>query len=721
MKEPDKKQSAIYSSKVSIIFKREFKAYFNSPIAYIVLIVFLMVAGWFFASNIFISQQATISPFVNIIPLLLLFIIPGITMRTIAEEERNGTIELLRTLPVRDYEVLAGKFLAALALIAIGIGLTLFFPVTTQLLGNIDWGEVFCSYIAIFFVAGLYISIGLFASSFLKNQITAYIITFIISFVFYLIGKILPIVPGPLVSTVEYLSLDYHFENMARGLLDTRNIIYFLSFIAVFLIASYYIYRRTKERIFPVANFIVILAIIFVLNNISYRLFFRFDLTEGNIYSLSPVSKKLVRNLNDNLIIKSYITQNLPAPYNFRAKYLDDMLSEYRIFSHGKVRYYRIHPKGTEGQKEAVQAGIYPLAFNEIKSDEYGIKQGFIGLTLQYGDKREVIPVVNDISSIERDVTVRLRKLTGVQKKKIAVIGNVTIPPKLAELVRDQYTFTKVDLSNEDIPSDCNSMVVIAPRKRFSATEISKIGDFIKQGHTAGFFLDRYIVNLQKFFVQQNDDNLDSLLNTFNISIKKGLVYDLQCQTVALQSRKGQMQMTNFIPYPFFPKVTHFDKNCPITKDLESVTFPFVSPVLGGTPVALSSKNSVLLDKIFLVSPLMKFPVRDTSYQRGPLPVAATVISDKGRIFVCGTGNFLDRNFANLTGYTFFLNVCDWLLEDEDLIAIRSKAVIDRPLKHVGTATHILIKYINMFFPSVILIIFGLIRWRRRKRLTYEI
>lgn len=217
------------------IYKKELKSYFNSPIAYIVITVFLLISGWFFATNFFLMGQATVRTALSVIPLIFIFFIPAISMRTIAEEKKAGTIELLVTMPTKDEEIVLGKFFAALTLIGIALLFTLIYAFTASLLGNLDEGPTFAGYLGLLLLGGVYLSIGIFASSLSENQIIAFIIGIAIIFVFFMLDKVLIFMPGPVVSILEYLSVDYHFNSIARGVIDTRDLIYYASLIMLAL------------------------------------------------------------------------------------------------------------------------------------------------------------------------------------------------------------------------------------------------------------------------------------------------------------------------------------------------------------------------------------------------------------------------------------------------------------------------------------------------------
>jgi ABC-2 type transport system permease protein len=221
-----------------VISKREIRAYFNSPVAYIVVTVFTILTGNLFFTQLFLEKQADMRPFFGVMPLLFMFVIPAITMRLVAEEKGSGTLELLITMPIRDWEVIVGKFLAALFLLCTALFLTLAFAITVKSLGPLDRGPAIGGYLGLVLMGGAYVAIGVMASSLTRNQIIAFIVAFAISFALFLFGKLTQFVPESLQPIISFLSIDGHFENISRGVIDSRDVIYYLSVIAVCLLVA---------------------------------------------------------------------------------------------------------------------------------------------------------------------------------------------------------------------------------------------------------------------------------------------------------------------------------------------------------------------------------------------------------------------------------------------------------------------------------------------------
>ncbi len=228
------------------VFKRDFKVYFISPIAYIVISIFLILSGWFFFTTFFLFSQAEMRAFFGLLPVLFAFIVPAVTMRLFSEELNTGSYELLLTLPVSVRDVVVGKFAAAVAFVSLMLVPTLSYAVCISLYGDLDWGPVIGGYLGALLLGAAFASVGLFASSLTRNQIIAFIIGLSICFFLTLIDKMLFFLPESVIGVFQFLGADFHFQNIARGILDSRDILYFLSVCFVSLYGTYLVIQEKK-------------------------------------------------------------------------------------------------------------------------------------------------------------------------------------------------------------------------------------------------------------------------------------------------------------------------------------------------------------------------------------------------------------------------------------------------------------------------------------------
>jgi ABC-2 type transport system permease protein len=211
------------------IFEKEFRTYFVSPIAYIVISIFLLVTGWFFFMTFFLFDQADLRNFFGLLPITFSFVVPAVTMRLFSEELNVGSYEILLTMPVTFRQVVLGKFLASLVFVAAMLVPTLSYPISVAFLGELDWGPVMGGYIGALLLGASFCAIGLFASSLTRNQIIAFITGMAICFSLTLVDKMLFFLPQVLVGFLQYLGADFHFRNISKGILDSRDVLYFLS------------------------------------------------------------------------------------------------------------------------------------------------------------------------------------------------------------------------------------------------------------------------------------------------------------------------------------------------------------------------------------------------------------------------------------------------------------------------------------------------------------
>jgi len=227
---------------IGIVVIRELQSTFDSLMAYIMIVAFLGFSGfftWLYGSDVFFTGQASLQSFFSIAYWTLFFFIPALTMKLVAEEKKTGTLEMLLTKPVTDWQILWGKFLATLLLIIIALALTLPFYVTVSSLGKADHGAIITGYLALILMSATYISIGIFTSSVTNNQIVAFLLALLIGIFFHIIFGLLAGnlsgIPGAL---FQYLSISTHFDSMSRGVIDSKDLVYFGSIIMMGMVSA---------------------------------------------------------------------------------------------------------------------------------------------------------------------------------------------------------------------------------------------------------------------------------------------------------------------------------------------------------------------------------------------------------------------------------------------------------------------------------------------------
>ena len=447
------------------ITRKELNNYFSSPMALIFVGVFLAATLFtFFWVDAFFSRGiADLRPMFRWMPILLIFLVAALTMRQWSEEQQSGTLEILLTLPARLVQLVLGKFLGVMALVVVALALTLFLTITVALLGNLDWGPVLGGYLAAILLAAAYAAIGLFISSRTDNQIVALILTVLVGGLFYLVGSrgITDFAGNNLAEILRAFGAGSRFESIERGVIDLRDLVYYLSLAALFLTLNVISLDSKRwsqgQNTAAYRTSLIVTALLIVLNLIALNVWLfpltraRLDLTEQKEYSLSPATRDLLNQLQEPLLIRGYFSEKthpLLAPLVPRIR---DTLEEYRIASNGKVVVEIIDPlQDPEKELEANQTyGIQPTPLQA--ADRYGasVVNAYFDILIRYGDQSEVLGF-QDLIEIQPyrsgQVDVRLRNLeydlTRAIKKTVygfqsidAVLASMEEPVKLTLLV----------------------------------------------------------------------------------------------------------------------------------------------------------------------------------------------------------------------------------------------------------------------------------------------
>ncbi|MBN1890562.1 MAG: Gldg family protein [Thermoflexales bacterium] len=411
------------------VARKELRAYFGSPMALIFVGAFLIATlfSFFWAETFFSRNIADVRPLFRWMPILMVFLVATLTMRQWSEEQRAGTLEVLLTLPVRRSLLVLGKFIAVVALICLSLALTLGLPLTVSQLGNLDWGPVVGGYLATILMASAYAAIGLFISSRTDNQIVALILTVLLCGAFYVVGagdvtSLVGDTPGGILRAIGTGS---RFESIERGVIDLRDLAYYLSITALFLVLNIVSLdaKRWSQGVrtaFHRRNALLSLALVsanlLALNTWLFPVHgLRADLTAQKEYSLSPVTRDLVSGLQEPLLIRAYLSERTHPLLAPLAPTIRDLLREYEIVSGGKVETEVIDPKDNEDlETEATQVyGINPIPFRISGRYEASVINSYFDILIRYGDQHVTLNFQDliEVNSSGDEVNVRLRNL----------------------------------------------------------------------------------------------------------------------------------------------------------------------------------------------------------------------------------------------------------------------------------------------------------------------
>ncbi len=525
--------------------------------------------------------------------------------------------------------------------------------------------------------------------------------------------------------------------------------------------------RKTDFKVNSTAILILLIGIIIAVNVISNYFFVRLDLTEDSIFTLSPISIESVSNLDDKIFVRAYFSDDIPAPLSNTRQFLQDQLDEFRAYSNGKLDYEFISENLDE---VGTKAGIQPVDLRVVENDEVSVRRVYLGLVMQYEDKQEVMPFIQNSNGLEYDLTKRILKLTSESTKKIGFltghdeIGNDALQNARSHL-SEQYQLVPVSLEfGKTVPGDLEALLVIAPKKALSDWDNYAIDQYIMTGGKVGFYLNKVSADISTQTAENIELNVDGLMAHYGIKVNSNLVQDLLNQPISVSERRGIFNVQRQVPYPFLPLIRDFAKEDAMVKDLENVSLYFSStidttlaadkPDVTFTPIAFTSPKTKVVSNNYSLYPPDPKTLNPNEYNLGRQTVAATLQgkftsyyhnkdkpqflkedstvgfdpqstlleTENARIFVAADGDFMQDNFMNQPdNLNFFLNSVDWLASTEGLIQIRSRGVTDRPLEEIDDGTKNMIKWGNSVGLPLLVLLFGLVRWQMRKNRKVEI
>jgi len=498
---------------------------------------------------------------------------------------------------------------------------------------------------------------------------------------------------------------------------------------------------------------IMIVLIAVMLNYIASNHFFRIDLTKNQIYAVSGASKKIMGNLDDIVNVKVYFSETLPPNLLAVRQYVQDMLGELSSYSKGNLAVSFLDPSDPNVRNEALSYGIPQIQMNIVEKDKLEVKNGFLGIAVVYGNKTETLPVVQNIMNVEYDLVAAVKKVTA---KEDRVLGFLTGhgEPSLEDRIKvdqqgDTYSFLKqaldrnykvveVNLSKGDTLSNVNTLLIAGSKTSFSDDEKYAIDQFLMKGGNIVIMLDTIDVS-QDLKTIALDLGLDDMLKQYGIGIEKQFVLDRSNENASF----NQGFVNFIIPYPYWVKAInkYFDKTNPIVANLDSVAFPWTSPIkiyetknVKSTILINTTGDAGLSGETFDLSP----GANQNLTEKNQYPLAVLLEgefssyfsenSDKkdfiqksekpARILVIGNSRFITDRFLNNFGQNmaFAMNAIDFLTLDESLISIRSKTSFDLPIKDLSAGDRQIVKFTGILLMPIIVIVFGVLRFFARKR-----
>ena len=482
-------------------------------------------------------------------------------------------------------------------------------------------------------------------------------------------------------------------------------------------------------------------GILVVINLIALNLFGRLDLTDDGVYSLSDASIRLVETLDDPVTITAFFTKDLPAPYSTNRRFLKDKLDDYRAYGGNNIQYKFVDPADDEELRaEAGRFRIPPVQIQVIESDNVQLKNAYMGVAIQYVDGREAIPVVQDLSTLEYDLTSAIRRLTQDDLPTVGFLTGHGEPNPMQDMqalvqsLSRNYQVQPVAVQDGGLAPRPEALLVVAPADTLPEAHLRALDAYVMEGGRVALLINRIATNLQMGQATELNIGLDPLLNAYGAGLTPNLIMDEQSSVVTMQRQQGFFTVAQQIEYPLFPVSTTFSNTNMMVNRLRDVMFYYVSsidtaqavpPGVTMEPLVFSSRQSGFQQGFFMLQPVET----SATLSGGPYTLAAAYTGtfpsafDVGRqslptrLVVVGDGDFINESIVGpIPGnIEFGLNMVDWLVQDDALLTIRTKTIAPRSLRPSSESVRPWIKYGNMIGPVLLVVLFGLARWRQRK------
>lgn len=534
---------------------------------------------------------------------------------------------------------------------------------------------------------------------------------------------------------------------------------------------------KSKKTIDRTILSVTLIGSLLLLNIVGLAFFGRLDLTRDKQFTLSDATLKTLHELKDPVTVRAYFSRDLPPPHSTQARYVRDLLDAYYTHGNGNFRFEFLDPaaeetsedkekkkevkqdifgrqirEATSMEQELQTLGIPPVQVRVNQDDKIEVKRAYMGLAIQYADKREAIPVISDTAGLEYDLTTLVRKVAREKNLKLGLVRGHEELSARKELGRaygllsEIYTIEDIDLT-QLLPEDLDAMLVVGPRNAFSEAEKRTLDSYIVAGNSVAFLLGPIKPDLQTLQSEDNRSGLEDLLAFYGADIHPGLVLDAECATINVAQQQGFMRISQPVRYPFIPVPKNLDQHN-LTRGLAQTAFPFMSPVqvklpqhspVQGQVLVHSSPESWVQNAPFNLDPMQRWevPAQGDGSAVGPQPLLVTLTGPQSsfyqrsndvastgpeaRLLVAGGATFITDPFLSKTNETLLLNLVDWLVRDDALLAVRSRGLASAGLRDVSDTHRNALKYANILGLPALFVGFGLVRWRRREMRRHNI
>lgn len=478
---------------------------------------------------------------------------------------------------------------------------------------------------------------------------------------------------------------------------------------------------------------VVAIVVVLLANIIARNMFFRIDLTDNKMYSLSHSSKAVLNKIDDLMTVKVYFSENLPGEYGNNRRYLQDILEEYSAYSNGKLRFEFYQPDDDEEMtREAQKYGIQPVQLQVVENDKLEIKRVHMGLVILYEDKRETIPIIQTTTGLEYDITTKIKKLVETQRKTVAFAKaeHQTVKNEnIASALRESYQVQNIQLANP-IPPTVQMVLLNGVTDSLTTTELENLQKYLANGGNILIGQARVSADLRTQQGTPIQSNIFGLIDRFGLHIQENLVLDRVCGSITVQQRNGIFSFNTAMEYPFFPLIRKFNDHT-IVSGLEQLRLFFTSEIKADTsgastiiPLFSTSNHSGTMKGYFNLSPIDNPMMKNLSQPPKLVAVYATAsLGDNditGQMILVGDSDIMSDSGGGRSpeNMVFVMNAVDYLIGDSELVALRSREITTRPLEELEDGVKARWKWLNILIPAMLVIGLGFINWKRESKRT---
>ncbi len=481
---------------------------------------------------------------------------------------------------------------------------------------------------------------------------------------------------------------------------------------------------------------LLILGIFILINILAAKYYFRLDFTEDKRYTLSQSTLDIIKNLNEPVTVTAYFSENLQPELDRMRQDFRDLLIEYNTRSNGMVVFKFINPnEDPQAEQQAVQAGVQTLMIEAREKDQATTKKAFMGATVQLGEQTEVIPFVQSGAQMEYELSSTIKKLTDTDKAFIGFITGHGEPSLQAMLQTVQqlsvlYMPEEVKINDSVNLAKYKTLVWINPKDTIPASDFQKIDEYIAQGGNLFVAINRVDAQLQQGIGVAKNTGLESWLASEGITVNPDFVIDANCGAITVQQRQGVFTINQQVNFPYLPVISNFSEH-PSTAGIDAMILQFASSltysgdsIWNYTPLAFTSEKSGKENAPVYFNIQRNWTENDFPEQK--IPVAGLFENKKSKIIVITDGEFAINGSGQAAhqvqdgNVAFVVNSIDFMSDDTGLIQLRSKKQKVRLLEQLDDATKQVLKILNFILPIILIILFGIFRYQKRKILRIK-